>query len=143
MLHCHSHHTKTKILVRKCKNWRFACFPLLQNFCGNNNLRIDQSVKSNIVRHLQELQNTFLLYFPKGMFNCDWVRNPFSCSTAPFTGKTMKEFIKLLSDGNLKLQFTSHLSSKFWLSVQEEYPTLPREALKIQETLVFRNNLPM
>ena len=63
------------------------------------------------------------------MFNCDWVRNPFSCSTAPFTGKTMEEFIELSSDGNLKLQFTSHLSSKFWLSVQE-YPTLAREALK-------------
>ena len=64
------------------------------------------------------------------MFNCDWVRNPFNCSTAPFTGKTMKEFIELSSDGNLKLQFTSHLSNKFWLSVQKEYPTLARESLK-------------
>ena len=64
------------------------------------------------------------------MFNYDWVRNPFSCSTAPFTGKIMEEFIELSSDGNLKLQFTSHLSSKFWLSVQKEYPTLAREALK-------------
>ena len=124
-------------ITRKLKFWcenvkidDFACFPLLQNFLGDNNLTIDQSVKSDIVRHLQELQNTFLLYFPKGMFNCDWVRNPFSCSTAPFTGKTMEEFIELSSDGNLKLQFTSHLSSKFWLSVQKEYPTLAREALK-------------
>ena len=87
-------------------------------------------MKSDIVRHLQELQNTFLLYFPKGMFNCDWVRNQFSCSTAAFTGKTTKEFIKLSSNGNLKLQFTSHLSSKFWPSLQKEYPTLAREALK-------------
>ena len=64
------------------------------------------------------------------MFNCNWVRNPFSCSTAPFTGKNMEDFIELSSDGNLKLQFTSHLSSKFWLSVQKEYLTLAREALK-------------
>ena len=123
----------TRKLKFWCKNVKiddFACFPLLQNFLGDNNLTIDQSVKSDIVRHLQELQNIFLLYFPKGMFNCDWVRNPFSCSTAPFTGKTMEEFIELSSDGNLKLQFTSHLSSKFWLSVQKEYPTLAREALK-------------
>ena len=42
----------------------------------------------------------------------------------------MEEFIELSSDGNLKLQFTSHLSSKFWLSVQKEYPTLARKALK-------------
>ena len=113
-------------ITRKLKFWcenvkidDFACFSLLQNFFGDNNLTIDQSVKSDIVRHLQELQNSFLLYFPKGMFNCDWVRNPFSCSTARFTGKTMEEFIELSSDGNLKLQFTSHLSSKFWLSVQK------------------------
>ena len=37
------------------------------------------------------------------MINCDWVRNPFSCSTAPFTGKTIEEFIKHSSDCNLKL----------------------------------------
>ena len=42
----------------------------------------------------------------------------------------MKELTELSSDGNLKLQFTSHLSSKFWLSVQKEYPTLAKEALK-------------
>ena len=64
------------------------------------------------------------------MFNCTWVRNPFSCSTAPFTGKTMEKFIELSSDCNLKLQFTSHILSKFWLSLQKEYPTLAREALK-------------
>ena len=42
----------------------------------------------------------------------------------------LEDFIELSSDGNLKLQFASHLSSKFWLSVQKEYPTLAREALK-------------
>ena len=59
----------TRKLIFWCENVKnddFAGFPLLQNFLGDNNLTIDLSVKSDIVRHLQELQNTFLLYFPKG-----------------------------------------------------------------------------
>ena len=42
----------------------------------------------------------------------------------------MEEAIELSSDGNLQLQFASHLSCKFWLSVQKEYPTLASSALK-------------
>ena len=42
----------------------------------------------------------------------------------------MEEFIKLSSDGNLKLQFTNQPRSKFWTSVQNEYHSLAREALK-------------
>ena len=58
------------------------------------------------------------------------IRNPFGCSTALFTGKTMEEFIELLSDGNLKLQLTNQPPNKFWISVQNVYPLLAREALK-------------
>ena len=64
------------------------------------------------------------------MFNYDWFRNPFSCSTAPFTGKITEEFIEFSSNGNAKLQFTSHDPSNFWLNVQNENPVLPSEALK-------------
>ena len=64
------------------------------------------------------------------MFNYDWFCNPFNCSTAPFTGKIMEEFIKFSSNGNAKLQFTSHDPSNSWLNVQNENPVLPSKALK-------------
>ena len=89
-----------------CENVNIAdlpCFPLLQNFLKNNNLKTNRFGKSDIVRLLQELQKTFLQYFLEETINCDWIRNPFSCSTAPFIEKTMEEFIELSSDDNLKL----------------------------------------
>ena len=57
------------------------------------------------------------------MFNCDLICNPFGCSSVPFTGKTMEEFNKLSNNCNLKLEFTSHDFSKFWLNVENEYTT--------------------
>ena len=42
----------------------------------------------------------------------------------------MEEFIKLSTNGNLKLEFTNQPLSKFWINVQNAYTTLAREALK-------------
>ena len=42
----------------------------------------------------------------------------------------MEKFIQLSSNGNLKLQFTNQPPRKFWINVQNLYPTLAREALK-------------
>ena len=91
---------------------------------------MDQFLKSDIVRHFQELQKNFLQCFYGETINCDWVRNPFSCSTSPLTGKTMEKFIELSKDGNLKLLFTNQLPSKFWINIHNAYPTLARKALK-------------
>ena len=63
---------------RKFKFWcenvnidNLACFPLLQNFLQDNNRKMDQFVKSDIVQHLQEPQKTFLQYFSEEIVNCD------------------------------------------------------------------------
>ena len=74
---------------------------------------MDQIVKCDIVQHLRELEKAFFQHFPEEIINYDWVRNPFSSSIAPFTEKTIKEFIELSNNGNLKLQFTNQTSSKF------------------------------
>ena len=86
---------------------------MLQNFLQDNNLKMEKFMKSNIVLHLQELKKTFLKFFSEAKINGNWVCNPFSCPTAPVTGKTMVEFIKLSSNGNLKLHFTNQPPSKF------------------------------
>ena len=75
---------------------------MLQNFLQDNNLKMDKFMKSSIVRHLQGLKKTFLKFFSEENINGNWACNPFSCPTAPVTGKTMIEFIKLSSKGNLK-----------------------------------------
>ena len=43
-----------------------ACFPLLQIFLWDDNLKTEHSVKSDIVRPLQELQKNFSSVFSLG-----------------------------------------------------------------------------
>ena len=90
-----------------------ACFLLLQNFLEGNNLKTDQSVKSDIVRHLQELQKTLLQYFSEQMFNRSWVCNPFNCSTAPFAKKTMEEVIDDSNNGILSYNSQATTQASF------------------------------
>ena len=53
---------KVKAVKQKLKFWcenvninSPACFSLLQNFLEDNNLKMDQFMKSDIVQHLQQL----------------------------------------------------------------------------------------
>ena len=62
-----------------------------------------------------------------------------SCLTLSFLHDIgyIEEYIKLSNDGNLKLQCTNQILTKFWINVQNAYTctTLAREALK--KFLVF------
>jgi hypothetical protein len=64
----------------------------------------------------------------------DWVRDPFSESSAQPENLTLreeKELCQLQSDHALKMRFTTLSLDKFWVSVKEEYPSIHREVMDI------------
>ena len=98
---------------------------------------MNQFVKIDIVQYLQEPQKTFLQYFPEEMINCNRVHNLFSCSTAPFTVKTMKKFIELSSNGNLNKSIPEQRLNKCSKCIS--YTCI----ISSEETFAFGNYLPM
>jgi hypothetical protein len=64
----------------------------------------------------------------------DWVREPFSESSAQPENLTLREeeeLCELQSDRTLKIRFTNLPLDKFWISVKEEYPSIHRKAMNI------------
>jgi hypothetical protein len=87
-----------------------------------------QQVSSLIENHLEELQDKTEEYFPfLSTQVCDWVRDPFSETSAQPENLTLRaeeELCELQSDFTLKMRFTDLLLDKFWISVKEEYPVM-------------------
>jgi hypothetical protein len=64
----------------------------------------------------------------------DWVRDPFSESSAQpenLTSREEEEFCELQSDCTLRMRFTDLTLDKSWISVKEEYPAMHKKAMNI------------
>jgi hypothetical protein len=94
-----------------------------------------QQVSSLIENHLEELWNKIKHYFPSLSTQVyDWVRNPYSESSAQPENMTLREeeeLCELQSDRTLKMRFTDLSLDKFWISEKEECPAIHRRAINI------------
>jgi hypothetical protein len=118
--------------VRCIESNHTECFSNLHNFLIENQLKLDQNTKTNIIVHLKGLSATFREYFPVLSDSNNWIRNPFDESTIfssqGLCTKDTEKLIEISSDYELKLRFKSLSLITFWLSVRKEYPLLAGKA---------------
>ncbi|XP_021941809.1 zinc finger BED domain-containing protein 5-like isoform X2 [Zootermopsis nevadensis] len=107
---------------------------MFQSLVGLKSKEGYQQISSLIETHLEELLIKIENYFPSLSTQVyDWVRDPYSESSAHPENLTLREeeeLCGLQSDRTLKMRFTDLSLDKFWISVKE-YPAIHREAINI------------
>ncbi|KAJ4934286.1 hypothetical protein JOQ06_007085 [Pogonophryne albipinna] len=112
---------------------RIDMFPELEEFIEENDLSVN-SVKKSITTHQQALLEHFNKYFPEEAApeKYDWIRSPFSVTTASHLSSDMEDALtELSSDRTLKTAFNAKTLAEFWISVEREYPQLSKAAMDV------------
>ncbi|KOC62604.1 Zinc finger BED domain-containing protein 5 [Habropoda laboriosa] len=115
---------RTRIIQKR----RVDMFPSVQN----NNIG---EIIPIITQHLALLEEKITKYFPAlNIENYDWIRNPFSAvntSSYEFSLQEKEKFITLSMDRTLKMKFSEITVEEFWISVETEFKTISKKAIKI------------
>lgn len=135
-------HDKIRGFVKKLALWKknveggkYDCFDTFQTFIIENEVYPSYGIIMEISAHLNALKEDFECYFEDEVKKCEqkgWVANPFQGNA--MTGISLKadeELVDLSKDTASKLNFNCRKLTHFWLSVQETFPTLSAEALKV------------
>ena len=130
-------------LSRKLEHWRsaaeqneFDSFPFLMDFLHENQLTLEETVRQDILVHLQELAKSLQEYvsFLNDTENLNsWVQNPFQVEKKPndFSGLNFEELIEIGSDSQLKQKFKEVPLITFWGDLGNEYPELSKRAMLV------------
>ena len=124
----HSLKQKLEIWKTHAINGNLEMFPLVaQTKC--------QEILPLILDHLTSLQGRIDHYFPTLSFeDYDWVRNPFLeilSKEGIFTLREEEELTDIRHDRTLKLEHRDSSLDSFWVSIENEYPTIAIKAIKI------------
>ena len=109
-------------------NGNLEMFPLVaQTKC--------QEILPLILDHLTSLQGRIDHYFPTlSIEDYDWVRNPFLeilSRQGMFTLREEEELTDIRHDRTLKLKHRDSSLDSFWVSIENEYPTIAIKAIQI------------
>jgi hypothetical protein len=135
-------HDKIRGFIRKLLLWKsniedhkYESFETFETFIIENNVNVSDSIITEISKHLNALKEKFDYYFTEEMKNCqekNWIAHPFQDNiTTGLSSKADEELIDLSENTLLKLNFNRSKLTQFWLSVQQTFPILSTEALKI------------
>ncbi|XP_066465575.1 zinc finger BED domain-containing protein 5-like [Tiliqua scincoides] len=135
-------HDKIRGFIKKLVLWKknvedckYDCFDTFQTFIIENEVYPAYGIIIEIAAHLNALKEDFDYYFSDEMKNCqqkNWILNPFQgYVTTGISTKADEELIDLSKDTSSKLNFNRRKLTQFWLSVQQTFPTLSTEALKV------------
>jgi hypothetical protein len=117
-----------KMMLRKDSLKHFQCYW---------SLRVKDFRKSRVLLKTTMKNcgtNLSIIFPPLSTQVHDWLRNPYSESSAQPENVTLRdeaELHELQSDCTLKIRFTNLSLDKFWISVKEEHPAIHREAIYI------------
>ncbi|XP_068247742.1 zinc finger BED domain-containing protein 5-like [Palaemon carinicauda] len=120
---------KKKIIIWKnrASSGNFDMFPSMRTTCIKERIPI-------VVSHLTALDENIDHYFPSlNTEKYDWIRNPFMNipSNIGLQLCEEEELATISSDRDLKIKHSTVPIDSFWISVQEEYPTLSKKALSL------------
>ncbi|XP_072380918.1 zinc finger BED domain-containing protein 5-like [Diabrotica undecimpunctata] len=106
----------------------FAC---LEKFSEENNIKLEEEIKTKIIMHLTSLKQDLVIRFPDTLHGDQWIINPFTCdlNTVKMNLKEKEQLIDLLSDESLRSIFKTTDLSKFWIMMEKEYPLLYNTSL--------------
>lgn len=134
---------KIDAMKRKMEAWvdlasesRVDSFTTLQEYLDESNLKLRESVRSDIVEHLIQLRNNMERYFPTESMERqtaqDWIRDPFQKNhkTRP-KGRLVDQLIELRSTEYFREKFSSSSLADFWAEVSGNFPELSNVALRI------------
>jgi hypothetical protein len=104
---------KIESMMKKLHFWerciesnQTECFCNLHKFLIENQLKLDQNTKTNIIAHLRGVSATFKEYFPMLSANNNWIRNLFDestiCSSQGLSTEDAKKLTEISSDYELK-----------------------------------------
>lgn len=127
--------------VAKLKNWRrkvssgnVAMFDRLSSTTDKGANELDSVLKSEIISHLDSLDEQFERYFPElTQEDAALVRNPFSSSldVASLPDEIQDEYLDLRNDSSSRDLFREKDLNQFWCIMYESYPKVALLALKI------------
>ena len=102
-----------------------------------------QEILTLILDHLTSLQGRIYHYFPTlSTEDYDWARNPFLeilSREGIFTLREEEELTDIRHDRTLKLKHRDSSLDSFWISIENEYPTIAIKAIKI--LLLFQQHI--
>ena len=107
-------------------------FTFLSTLLEKKSMMLPSNLRSLFVQHLSTLDSKFSKYFPKNLSDYEWIRNPSDqpCPSS-FSEQEKEDYIDLTCDNSLKRKFNSGNPTKFWISLNGEYPALTEKALRI------------
>ena len=84
------------------------------------------------MQHLFKVDSKFFKYFPENLSDYEWIRNPFDqpCPSS-FSEQEKEDYIDPTCDNSLKRKFNSGNPTKFWISLNGEYPALTEKTLRM------------
>ncbi|XP_066480661.1 zinc finger BED domain-containing protein 5-like [Tiliqua scincoides] len=126
---------KLVLWKKSIEDYKYDCFETFQTFITENDVKPPDGIIMEISAHLNALSENLDYYFFEGMKNCqqkNWIANPFQDDMMTgISAKADEELIDLSENTLLKLNFNRRQLTQFWLSVQQTFPTLSTEALKV------------
>ncbi|XP_056126207.1 zinc finger BED domain-containing protein 5-like [Rhinichthys klamathensis goyatoka] len=108
-------------------------FPTLEDVAEKTGLPLN-SVQTVITAHLNGLRDQFGEYFGEDALGNQWVRNPFSFPATPRDGLSLQEeeaLVELSSNMDLKQRLGEMPITRFWFSVESEFPQISTKATKV------------
>lgn len=127
---------KLDLWSRNLKNENYDCFESLETLIVEKQLKPSSAIIDGILNHMKSLKGKFGEYFGEEMEKtekCFWIVDPFNQKEAVtnITTKANEELIDLTEDSTLKANFDRKNALMFWISVQQTYPHLFEEAVKL------------
>ncbi|KAL7646078.1 UNVERIFIED_CONTAM: hypothetical protein RMT77_002979 [Armadillidium vulgare] len=117
---------KIAIWKNRASSGNFEMFPSMRTTCTQEMILV-------VVSHLTALDESIDRYFPSLITEeYDWIRNPFiNVSSNIGLQLCEEELATISSDRGLKIKYLTVPIETFWISIQNEYPTLAKKALSV------------
>ncbi|CAH1102132.1 unnamed protein product [Psylliodes chrysocephalus] len=129
---------KIKAFCKKISLWideisaeNYEMFACLEKFSEENNIKLEEEIKTKIMMHLTNLKQDLEIRFPDTSYGDQWIINPFTCdlNTVKMNLKEKEQLIDLMSDESLRSIFKTTDLSKFWIMTEKNYPLLFKTSL--------------
>ena len=107
-------------------------FTLLSSLPEKKSTMLSSNLESVFLQHLPILQLKFKQYFSENLSSYERIGRPFVQPTpSSFTEQEKEDYLDLTCDNSLKRKFNLVNPTNFWISLNDEYPTLTKKALQM------------
>ena len=129
---------KIEAMIKKLELWSGCIikgdtqvFPSLHDFLCANELKLTDSVKCDIKKHLSELAAQLRRYFPETDDTNNWIRYPYSgLPSLHLPTSEQESLIEIAMSGAVKIEYNQKPLPDFWIALQAEHPALGNRAVK-------------